>query len=60
MHRHNSKQCISTKAFVPAKLVYFEKFRTRSEAMKREQQFKSWKSKKALHEFIKTVDGPIV
>jgi putative endonuclease len=36
----------------PWKLVYSEKFATRSEAMNREKEFKSWKSGKAIERFI--------
>ena len=38
----------------PWKLVYYETFKTRSDAMKREKQIKSWKSKKAVEKLLKT------
>lgn len=34
-------------------LIYSEKFETRSEAMKREKQIKSWKNRKLILELIK-------
>lgn len=37
---HNSGKTTSTKGYVPWKLVYFEKFETRSEAVLREKYFK--------------------
>lgn len=45
---HNSKKVISTKRFVPWQLFYKEEFATAREAIHRELQLKSWKSRKAL------------
>ena len=38
---HNSGKTKSIKAFLPYKLVYYEVFSTRQEAIKREKYFKS-------------------
>lgn len=40
--QHKSKQNISTKKFSDLTLVYAEKYSTRYEAAKREQQLKGW------------------
>ena len=48
---HNLGLCKSTKSRRPFELIYFEKFNTRSEAMKRERFFKSGKGR----EFLKTI-----
>jgi putative endonuclease len=43
----------TTKRFKgPWELAYFESFATRSEAMAREKQLKSWKSRRALEDLI--------
>jgi len=41
LKQHNSGRVRSTKARRPFELVYWESFRTRSEAMKRERRLKS-------------------
>jgi len=41
LDEHNNGLSNFTKKFIPWDLVYFEKFSTRSEAMKREKFFKS-------------------
>ena len=46
--RHNNGMVISTKKYVPWKLVYTESFETRSEAFKRELQIKGKKSRKYI------------
>ena len=42
--RHNSGRSKATKSGIPWKLLYSEEFETRSEAIKRELEIKSWKS----------------
>ena len=42
--RHNNGRSKATKTGIPWKLVYSEIFQTRSEAMIRENEIKSWKS----------------
>lgn len=58
--RHQTGRVLSTKAYRPVKLLYTEKFTTRSEAMSREKYLKSLKSHVALHDIIHSDDGPIV
>jgi len=41
LKEHNSGKTKSIKAFIPFEIVYFEKFATREEAIKREAYFKS-------------------
>jgi len=40
LKRHNTGQVASTKNKHPYKIVYFEEFKTRAEAMKREREIK--------------------
>ena len=47
---HNSGKTKSTKAYIPWKLVYFEEFLKREDAIKREKYFKSGSGR----EFLKT------
>ncbi len=49
--RHNAGLVKSTKRYIPWKLIYYETFETRSEAMKREKELKSHQGR----EFIRTV-----
>ena len=50
----------TTKRFKgPWKLAYAESFKTRSEAMIREKQLKSWKSKKAIQKLIESSAGRV-
>lgn len=42
---HNSGLCKSTKSRRPFELIYFEKYRTRSDAMKREKFLKNGKGR---------------
>ena len=48
--RHNKGYVKSTKAYKPWILYYSEVFKTRTEAVKRENEIKSWKSKKKIIE----------
>ncbi len=45
LQQHNNGYCKSTKSGVPWKVVHTEEFLTRSEAMKREKEIKSQKSR---------------
>ena len=49
---HNSGLCKSTKSRKPFELIYSEKFRTRSEAMKREKFLKSGKGREYLNSIL--------
>ena len=50
--RHNSGATPSTKSGIPWKLVYFENFSEKSEAIKRENEIKSKKSRKYIENLI--------
>ncbi|MCI0449986.1 MAG: GIY-YIG nuclease family protein [Chlorobi bacterium] len=54
---HNEGYSISTKAYIPWKLVYFETFDTKTEALRREKQLKKMKSKKYIEWLIKNHSG---
>jgi putative endonuclease len=53
--QHNEAKVTSTKHYIPWELVYFEKFKTRSEAMKREKELKSHKGRETIREKYKLV-----
>ena len=52
LDRHNKGYVKSTKPYAPWDLVYNEEFTSRSEAMKRENQIKSWKSSIKIKELV--------
>lgn len=45
---HNSRRVVSTKNDVPWELFHKEEFKNERDAIMRERQLKSWKSRKAL------------
>jgi putative endonuclease len=47
---HNSGKTISTKAFIPWKIIYKEEFETRAEARVREKYFKTAAGRRFLKE----------
>jgi putative endonuclease len=49
--RHNAGQNPATKHGVPWILVYFEKFETRTEAVRRERYFKTGRGREELEKF---------
>ena len=49
---HNEGNTISTKAFMPLQIVYYETFKTKTEALKREIELKKMKSKKYIEWLI--------
>jgi putative endonuclease len=49
---HNSGKVKSTKAYKPWKLVYSERFDTKSAALKRERQIKSYKSGNSFKKLV--------
>ncbi len=57
LERHNAGATSSTKHARPWELVYAEEFLTRSEAIKRENQIKSKKSRKYIEYLIDGSDG---
>ena len=52
LQRHNNGHTKSTKAKSPWKLVYYESFNTRSEAVRRELEIKKKKSRLYIEELI--------
>lgn len=48
IEQHNSGKTVSIKNKIPFKLVYFEKFETRTEAIKREKYFKTAAGRKFI------------
>ncbi|MBL7778087.1 MAG: GIY-YIG nuclease family protein [Chitinophagales bacterium] len=54
--RHNSSAVPSTKAFAPWKIVYYETFENRADAIKREREIKSKKSRKYIHRLVELAD----
>ncbi len=49
---HNSGKSLSTRAYAPWELVYSEEFDTRAQAVRREREIKSWKSRTAIQQLI--------
>lgn len=45
---HNSKKVTSTKNFIPWEIFHVEEFINEKDAIHREKQLKSWKSRKAI------------
>ena len=52
LERHNLGWSKSTKSSIPWKLVHLEKFDLKSDAIKREHEIKSWKSRKKIEKLI--------
>lgn len=50
--KHNKGLVRSTKAYKPWKIVYFENYKTLSDARKRENQIKSWKKRSLIEKLI--------
>lgn len=53
LHEHNSGLSKYTKSTRPFKLMYFEMFDNRSDAIKREKYFKTGKGREELREIIR-------
>jgi putative endonuclease len=49
LQQHNSGQTQSIKSKIPYALIYFEEFKTRSEAIKREKYFKTSAGRRFLN-----------
>ncbi len=52
MRYHNAGRVLSTRAYLPWKLIYSEDFLTKEEAFSRELQIKSWKKRTAIEKLI--------
>jgi putative endonuclease len=57
LERHNSWRQSATRSKVPWELVYTEPFDTRSQAVRRELEIKSWKSHRAIKELLNNSNG---
>ncbi|MAE10504.1 MAG: endonuclease [Dehalococcoidales bacterium] len=44
LHQHNAGKTLSTKSYIPWRLIHTEGHNTRQEARQRERQIKSWKN----------------
>jgi putative endonuclease len=53
LNEHNSGKTKSTKGYKPWKLVYFETFETRDEAVLREKYFKTGSGREFLNDLLK-------
>lgn len=60
LQRHRRGECRFTKRRLPVNLVYQQDFPTRAEAVRRERQLKSWKSRKTLEILIRSAESPVV
>jgi putative endonuclease len=52
--QHNKGKVKSTKAYLPWEIIYTENFETRSEAVRRERQIKSYKGGEAFKRLIQS------
>ena len=60
LQSHNLGYVLSTKNYRPWKLFYWEKFDNEIDAIRRERQLKSWKSRKAIErlKFRNKIEDP--
>ncbi len=56
LEEHNSRHTKSTRAGIPWKIVFVEEYKTKHEAIIRENKIKSMKSKKFIKELINGVN----
>jgi len=52
MKQHNSGKVLSTKAFIPYKMIYLEEFKERNSAVLREKKLKTAWGRKFLKKYI--------
>lgn len=52
LKRHNAGYVRSTKPYLPWSMIYFETHENRSQAVKREMEIKSWKSRARVEKLI--------
>ena len=57
LERRNRRRQSATRSKVPWELIYTEPFPTRSQAVRRELEIKSWKSRQAIKELLNNNDG---
>ena len=53
LERHNQGRNFSTKPYRPWQMIYTERYSSRSEALKREKQIKSYKGGEAFKKLLK-------
>ena len=52
LEKHNSGKVNSTKAYLPWKMIHYENFQNRTEAMKREKELKSHKGRDFIQKIL--------
>ncbi|MFQ6676286.1 MAG: GIY-YIG nuclease family protein [Fidelibacterota bacterium] len=52
LEKHNRGRVTSTKAYVPWRLIHHEEFGSRSEAMRRERELKSFRGRRFIRDQI--------
>ena len=52
LKRHNKGRNLSTKAFIPWKLIWWKEFETRSDAVKTERSLKRLKKRMCLEKYV--------
>jgi putative endonuclease len=52
IEQHNKGKVASTKPYIPYKLIYYEKFNSRLDAVKKEKQLKTSKGRDFIKTFI--------
>jgi putative endonuclease len=50
---HNNKENLSTKAYAPFKLIFYEAYLSKKDALRREEYFKTTKGKTTLRTMLK-------
>ena len=50
---HNNKENLSTKGYAPFKLIFYEAYLSKSDALRREEYFKTTKGKTTLKTMLK-------
>ncbi len=51
--KHNSKEVLSTKSYAPFELIFYEAYRNKKDAKRREKYFKTSKGKVTLKSMLK-------
>ncbi|MFN3871677.1 MAG: GIY-YIG nuclease family protein [Ignavibacterium sp.] len=57
LERHNMEWSKFTRRGIPWKIVYYEEYDSKTEAIKREREIKKKKSRKYIEEIIRTAGG---
>jgi len=53
LERHNSGKVVSTKSYIPWKVIFFEGYVCKSDALRREKYFKTQKGKTTIKYMLK-------